>query len=103
MKIVLIPFIFISVAVSAQKKEKIQPLLKTDTTKIYEYEDLIKIQKAEALKKSNQMPVVKPKGTSIYSGLKEPQKDNSKYKILNATSPEKSKEKTNKTTDTKTK
>jgi hypothetical protein len=95
MKILLIPFSLISIVISGQKKEKTQPLPKTDTTKIYEYEDLIKIQKAEALKKSYQMPVAKPKDSSVYSGLKESQKDDSKYKILNATPPEKSQEKTN--------
>ncbi|MBB4805417.1 hypothetical protein HNP38_000689 [Chryseobacterium defluvii] len=93
MKTILIPFILVSVLVSAQKKEKVLPSPKTGPIKIYEYNDLMKLQNKSSLerqqKKEYEMPVAKPKNDFVYSGLNEPQKDHSEYKILNSTPPEK--------------
>jgi hypothetical protein len=98
MKTLLISLIFISASVSAQEKEKTKPLPKIDTSKIYRYKynDPKKIKEEEPYKSMDKMPVAKPKNQTAYSALKEPKKDTSKYKILNATPPKKLKSETKK-------
>jgi len=100
MKALIIPIILISVVVSAQKKKQ-DPQKKNDTVKIIIPKDSIHFKEKTILDRNktgalDKMPVAKPKDTSIYSALKEPKKDTSKYKILNAIPTEKPENKTKK-------
>lgn len=92
MKIILFPLLLLSAAVTAQKKENLIPIPKTDTIK--------NISKGKFPRyftlKSNQsrtgfykMLIKKPNDTLVYLALKERSKDYSQYKILNAITPDK--------------
>ncbi|CEJ71769.1 hypothetical protein BN1195_04120 [Chryseobacterium oranimense G311] len=98
MKILLFPLLLIPVALSAQKEDQKQPLLKKDTTKILNFK-YIEDTKAKTETDKNtlyKILTVKPKDTAAYIALKQSEKkDYSKYRILNPDIPEK------KTTDTK--
>ncbi|MBL1221222.1 hypothetical protein JET18_10250 [Chryseobacterium sp. L7] len=91
MKILLFPFLLISISLSAQKEDKRAPLAKEDSPKISYFKDLkelpVKTEKEE--KDPYKMLTVIPKDTSAYIALKEAKKDDSKYRILNAITPEK--------------
>ncbi|WP_370896216.1 hypothetical protein [Chryseobacterium gossypii] len=87
MKVLLIIMMLISAPAWAQKKPEQK---KSDTLRMTAPKDTLSPDKNKR-GTLDKMPVVKPKDSSIYSGLKEPKKDNSKYKILNATPPKKSK------------
>ncbi|GEN70833.1 hypothetical protein [Chryseobacterium lathyri] len=91
MKILLFPFLLISIILTAQKKERKLILLKTDTTKILKLNDPKEIQEKMSTDRKEQykMLTVTPKDTAAYMALKEPKKDYSKYKILNPDIPEK--------------
>lgn len=91
MKILLFPFLLISIILTAQKKERKLILLKTDTTKILKLNDPKEIRKKMGMDRKEQykMLTVTPKDTAAYMALKEPKKDYSKYKILNPDIPEK--------------
>lgn len=91
MKKLLFPLLLISIVLTAQKKEHLRPLIKTDTTKRFNTEKLagsfeLKQGQQPALYK---MLIKKPDDTITYLALKEPSKDYSKYKILNAVTPDK--------------
>ncbi|MGG5207487.1 hypothetical protein ACQWU4_00975 [Chryseobacterium sp. MIQD13] len=98
MKILLFPLLLISVALSAQEKDKKQSLPKMDTTKILNFKNIQEIQTKNETEKKELYKIltVKPKDTAAYIALKQSEKkDYSKYRILNPDIPEKI------TTDTK--
>lgn len=88
MKIIVIPVILISVAVSAQQKEKKLPI-PPDTLKQkkFDFQDK-RIQPEDTQKKMYKMPSAKP-DASVYSSLKDKRKDSTDYKMLNSIVPEK--------------
>ncbi|TZF98405.1 hypothetical protein FW781_00285 (plasmid) [Chryseobacterium panacisoli] len=92
MKIILFPLLLLSAALMAQKKENLIPIPKTDTVKIASkgkfpgYSALKSNQPQTGLYK---MMIKKPNDTMMYLALKEPSKDYSQYKILNAITPDK--------------
>ncbi|RQO40352.1 hypothetical protein DBR39_05235 [Chryseobacterium sp. KBW03] len=87
----LFPLLLISAALTAQKRDKLIPFPKADTAKI-QNKDLFKnfgmafTQQQKGLYK---ILVKKPGDTIAYLALKEPSKDYSQYKILNAITPDK--------------
>ncbi|MCJ7935979.1 MAG: hypothetical protein MUW56_20710 [Chryseobacterium sp.] len=87
MKILLFPLLLFSAALTAQKKEELKFIPKTDTAKILEKKGQLPVNfgmnPAGLYKELYKMMTIKPKDT-IYMALKEPKKDDSKYKILNA-------------------
>ncbi|WP_419867815.1 hypothetical protein [Chryseobacterium sp. CT-SW4] len=87
MKIILLSLFCLSSMAWAQKKDSLR-FKKHDTIKTKMHKNLNE-NRAGNMEK---MPVAKPKD-SIYSGLKEPKKKHPEYKIMNATPPEKPKEK----------
>lgn len=87
MKLLLIPIIFVSVSISAQKTEKKLPSLRIDTLKTKSIE--LNQQNKKQPKNIYKILVAKPKDTAIYSCLKVKIKDNTDYKVLNATPSEK--------------
>lgn len=87
MKLLLIPIIFVSVSISAQKAEKKIPSLRIDTLKMKSAG--LNQQKKNQQKNIYKILVAKPKDTAIYSCLKFKIKDNTDYKVLNSTPPEK--------------
>ncbi|MDQ0064919.1 hypothetical protein [Chryseobacterium lathyri] len=91
MKILLFPLLFISITLTAQKKERKLILPKTDTTKIDKFNDPGEMQKKIGTDRKEQykMLTIKPKDTAAYMALKEPKKDYSKYRIMNPDIPEK--------------
>jgi len=91
MKILLFPFLLISITLAAQKKERKLILPKTDTTKIIKLNEPKEIQGKMGADQQKQykMLTVTPKDTAAYMALKEPKKDYSKYRILNSDIPEK--------------
>jgi hypothetical protein len=87
MKLLFIPLVFVSISISAQSTEKKIPFLKKDTLKM-------KIADLNTSKKNQQKDlykilVLKPKNPDIYACLKDKRIDNTDYKILNSTPPEK--------------
>jgi len=91
MKILLFPFLLISITLTAQKKERKLILPKADTTKILKPNDLKEIQEKTDTdrKELYKILTVTPKDTAAYMALKEPKKDHTKYRILNPDIPEK--------------
>jgi len=92
MKILLFPIFLISVAFSAQKKEDVIPVPKVDTTKIVskgKFPGYFAVKPELPQKELYKILAVKPKDTTLYLALKEPAKDYSQYKILNAVTREK--------------
>ncbi|WEK70702.1 MAG: hypothetical protein P0Y62_03905 [Candidatus Chryseobacterium colombiense] len=89
MKLLLIPIIFVSVALSAQSIEKKVPLLKpkkdTLNMKVADLNTTKKIKQNDMYK----ILIVKPENPEIYACLKDKRKDTTEYKILNSTPPEK--------------
>lgn len=98
MKALLFPLLVFSLTLTAQKKEEIKPFLKRDTLKFQNkklYEKLgVKADKQQ--KDLYRIITIQPKDSIIYMALKEPEKDYSKYKILNLITPEKLKLETKK-------
>ncbi|CAI8783063.1 hypothetical protein [Chryseobacterium sp. IT-36CA2] len=91
MRIILFPLLLISAALTAQKRDKLIPFPKADTVKI-QNKDLFKsfgLTSTQQQKGLYKMLIKKPNDTIIYLALKEPSKDYSQYKILNAITPEK--------------
>ncbi|RXM41425.1 hypothetical protein BOQ62_00275 [Chryseobacterium sp. CH21] len=90
MKIILFPLLLISAVLTAQKRDKLIPFSKTDTIKKLNTEKLPGSfgMKQDQNKRLYKMLVKKPDAI-IYLALKEPSKDHSQYKILNAITPEK--------------
>ncbi|KXH78280.1 hypothetical protein [Chryseobacterium kwangjuense] len=86
MKTLLLPLLLISATVSAQKGDKRQALPKPDTTKVFKLKEFkeLPVKADEDLKNPYKMLTAIPKDTSAYLALKEAKKDDSKYKILNA-------------------
>lgn len=84
MKILSVSFVMISVAVSAQQKDKKNVLPKIDTAKVHVSDSLQKAKRQDLYK----MPSLKP-DASKYSSLKDNRKDSTDYKMLNAMVPEK--------------
>jgi hypothetical protein len=87
MKLLFIPIVFVSISISAQSTEKKIPSLKKDTLKI-KFADL-NISKKNQRKNLYKILVLKPKNPEIYACLKDKRIDNTDYKILNSTPPEK--------------
>lgn len=90
MKFILFPLLLISAALAAQKKDHLRPLIKTDTIK---KSDTEKLPGSFGLKQDQQTAlykilIKKPGDTITYLALKEPSKDDSQYKILNAVTPD---------------
>ncbi|MCT2563676.1 hypothetical protein [Chryseobacterium herbae] len=84
-------FLFSTMAFAQQKEDKKQLLPKIDTTKVLKYKSL---EEAQAKVKTDEKQqykilVATPKDTSLYMALKEAKRDNSKYRILNSSTPEK--------------
>lgn len=99
MKTLLFPLLVLSLTLTAQEKGKIRPLLKKDTLKIHNKEQLdgkLGLKLDQQQKDLYKIVTVRPKDSIIYMALKEPEKDYSKYKILNPVTPEKLKLKTDK-------
>jgi len=91
MKIILFPLFLISATLTAQKRDLLIPLIKADTLKKLNTK---KLPGSFGLKQDQQkglykMLIKKPDDTIIYLALKEPSKDYSQYKILNAITPDK--------------
>lgn len=80
MKILILPLLFFSVAVCAQKKEKEQPNPETDSL-IAKLADTINYKKNLTEYK---ILVSKPENPSMYSSLKAKETDSTDYKILNS-------------------
>lgn len=102
MKILLFPLLLLSVALTAQKKEDAKPFFKKrDTIKKYNKEQVPQVSRLNADKKQKDIYkalTIKPKDTALYAALKEPERDYSKFKILNPVTPEKAKLNTDKAT-----
>ncbi|KMQ59815.1 hypothetical protein ACM40_17040 [Chryseobacterium sp. BLS98] len=99
MKILLFPLFLIPVALSAQKEDQKQPMLKKDTAKIFNFKRIgdTKAKTDTDKKELYKILTVKPKDTAAYIALKQSEKkDYSKYKILNPGMPEKTQEDTKK-------
>ncbi|KFF74526.1 hypothetical protein HX13_10380 [Chryseobacterium sp. P1-3] len=91
MKTLLFPLVLFSVSLSGQEKEQLKVFPKTDTAKIYSENQLLKKFESnpnKRQKKFYKILVSQPKKDITYMALKEPQKDYSKYKILNSIIPE---------------
>lgn len=91
MKILLFSLLLTSLSLSAQKEAKRAPLAKEDSTRIPYFKDLkdLPVKTENEEKDPYKMLTVIPKDTSAYIALKEAKKDDSKYRILNAITPEK--------------
>lgn len=102
MKILLFPLLLLSVALTAQKKEDAKPFFKKrDTIKKYNKEQVPQVSRLNADKKQKDIYkalTIKPKDTALYAALKEPERDYSKFKILNSVTTEKAKLNTDKAT-----
>ncbi|WP_027385307.1 hypothetical protein [Chryseobacterium gregarium] len=89
MKIIFFTFVFISVSLSAQQKEKRQLIPKTDTVRMKKPDLNTKdINSAEREKDLYKIPTARPANDSVYSGMKDKRKDSTDYKILNGITPE---------------
>ncbi|WP_426478450.1 hypothetical protein ACP3T3_03000 [Chryseobacterium sp. CBSDS_008] len=92
MRTLLFPLLLISAALTAQKKENLIPVPKADTAKLGKNEKLhgyFTLKSEHPRKELYKILTVIPKDTALYLALKEPSKDESQYKILNAITPEK--------------
>ena len=92
MKILLFPILLISVTFSAQKKDNVLPAPRMDTTKIVakgKFPGYFAVKPDQPQKELYKILTVKPNDTTLYLALKEPSKDYSQYKILNAVTPDK--------------
>jgi len=98
MKLIFGTLILLSAALSAQEKNPEIPR-KPDSLKSRTLMKGLTAKNAKTLQSGDsakikdlyKMPVAKPKDTSVYLSLKEKEKNHSKYRILNAVDPEKSK------------
>lgn len=92
MKTLLFPIFLISVAFSAQKTKNVIPVPKIDTTKIVskiKFPGSFAVKPDQPQKDLYKILTVKPNDTTLYLALKEPSKNYSQYKILNAVTPDK--------------
>lgn len=88
----LFHLLLISAALTAQKKENLIPIPKTDTLKIVskgKFPGYFALKSDKSQKGLYKMLIKKPSDTMAYLALKEPEKDYSQYKILNAITPDK--------------
>ena len=88
----LFPLLLISAALTAQKKDTIIPLPKTDTVKIVskgKFPGYFALKSDQSQAELYKILTKKPNDTTLYMALKEPAKDYSQYKILNAITPDK--------------
>ena len=91
MKLVLFSFFIFPAAFIAQKKDRPKLFPKVDTTQI-QNKDLVKNLGADSAHQQKDLYKTMtfiPKDTAMYMALKETHTDYSKYKILNAITPEK--------------
>lgn len=92
MKILLFPLFFISAALTAQQKEKLIPVPKSDTINIVKNGKLpgyFSLKSDLPRKELYKILTISPKDSTLYLALKEPSKDYLQYKILNAITPDK--------------
>ncbi|KAB1232273.1 hypothetical protein [Chryseobacterium viscerum] len=92
MKILLFPLLLISAVLTAQKREKLIPIPKADTVKILKngkFPGYLALKSDQPQQGFYKMLIKKPGDTALYLALKEPPKDHSQYKILNAITPDK--------------
>ncbi len=88
----LFPLLLLSAALTAQKKENLLPVPKTDTVRIVskdKFPGYFALKSDQSRKGLYKMLIKKPDDTILYMALKEPAKDYSQYKILNAITPDK--------------
>ncbi|MET3036452.1 hypothetical protein ABXT08_10140 [Chryseobacterium sp. NRRL B-14859] len=91
MKTLLFPLFLFSVSLGAQEKDQPKISPKADTTKVHGENQLLKkfrLQPDKQQKDLYKILVSHPKNNITYMALKEPQKDYSKYKILNSIVPD---------------
>lgn len=92
MKTLLLSLLFISVTLTAQKKDNPVPVPESDTTKMLNKDKLLgyfALKSDHPQKELYKILSLTPKDTTLYLALKEPAKDYSKYKIPNAITREK--------------
>ncbi|MDR6461918.1 hypothetical protein [Chryseobacterium sediminis] len=83
----LFPLLLLSAALTAQKKENLLPIPKTDTVKTGskgKFPGYFALKSDQSPTGLYKMLIKKPNDTMMYLALKEPTKDYSQYKILNA-------------------
>ncbi|SMO42542.1 hypothetical protein SAMN06265171_101719 [Chryseobacterium rhizoplanae] len=88
----LFPLLLLSAVLTAQKKENLIPIPKTDTIKIVskgKFPEHFSLKSNQPRTGLYKMLIKKPDDTIMYLALKEPSKDYSQYKILNAITPDK--------------
>lgn len=88
----LFPLLLLSAALTAQKKENLLSIPKTDTVKIVskgKFPGYFALKSDQPRTELYKMLIKKPDDTMMYLALKEPAKDYSQYKILNAITPDK--------------
>ncbi|MBB6330037.1 type II secretory pathway component PulL [Chryseobacterium sediminis] len=88
----LFPLLLLSAALTAQKKENLILIPKTDTVKIVskgKFPGYLALKSDQSQTGLYKMLIKKPNDTILYLALKEPTKDYSQYKILNAITPDK--------------
>ena len=88
----LFPLLFLSAALTAQQKDNLLPIPKTDTVKIVskgKFPGYFALKSDQPRTAFYKMLIKKPNDTMMYLALKEPAKDYSQYKILNAITPDK--------------
>ncbi|WP_077417800.1 hypothetical protein [Chryseobacterium sp. JV274] len=88
----LFPLLLLSASLTAQKKENLIPIPKTDTVKIVskgKFPGNFALKSNQSRTGLYKMLIKKPNDTTAYLALKESSKDYSQYKILNAITPDK--------------
>ena len=86
------PLLLLSAALTAQKKENLRSIPKTDTVKTAhkgKFPGYFALKSDHSRTGLYKMLIKKPNDTMMYLALKEPSKDYSQYKILNAITPDK--------------
>lgn len=92
MKTLLFPLLLISAVLTAQKREKLIPIPKADTAKILKngkFPGYLALKPNQSQQAFYKILIKRPSDTALYLALKEPPKDHSQYKILNAITPDK--------------
>lgn len=88
MKHLLIPVLFASAGLSAQKKAEKKAAPEMDSAKISKLNTKDFLPQKKEKKDLYKMPSAKPKEGTQYSSLKDKRTDNRDYKMLNSTPPE---------------